>query len=91
MTTCKVIWEPDVVHVCQVDNGLIFRIIDLGSANICLDAVNFFIRPLSEGAMLGLGQNKSDTDMWIIYPLLCPHGERLRRTKLLISMIARKK
>ena len=46
MTTCKVIWEPDVVHVCQVDNGLIFRIIDLGSANICLDPVNFFIRPL---------------------------------------------
>ena len=54
--------EPDVVHVCQVDNGLVFRIIDLGSADISLDAVNFFIRPLKERYSLGI-QDRSDTDM----------------------------
>jgi hypothetical protein len=31
-TTRKVIQELDAVDVCQVDDGLIFRVIDLGSS-----------------------------------------------------------
>lgn len=47
MTTRKVIRELDAVDVCQVDDGLVFRVIDLGSSDICLDAIDLFICPLS--------------------------------------------
>ena len=45
--TCKVIRELEAEHVRQVDDGLVFRVIDFGSSDICLDAINLFERPLS--------------------------------------------
>jgi len=38
--------ELDAKDVWQVDDGLVFRVIDFGSSDICLDAIDHFIRPL---------------------------------------------
>jgi len=45
--TYKVIRELEAEDVSQVDDGLVFRVIVLGSSDICLDAIDHFVRPLS--------------------------------------------
>jgi hypothetical protein len=44
--TCAVINELVAKDICYEEDGLIFRIIGFGSGNVCLDAVDLFIRPL---------------------------------------------
>ena len=57
--TCKVIRELEAKDVRQVDDGLVFRVIDFGSSDICLDAIDLFVRPLS---CRGIGVLKSKTN-----------------------------
>jgi hypothetical protein len=52
-----VIRELEAKDVWQVDDGLVFRVIDLGSSDIRLDAIDYFIRPLSGR---GVGDLKSN-------------------------------
>lgn len=59
MTTYTIIRELETKDVWQVDDGLVFRVIDLGSTDICLDAVDHFILPLRGR---GVGVLKSKTD-----------------------------
>jgi len=40
------IWELEAKDVWKVDDGLVFRVINLRSTDICLDAVDHFILPL---------------------------------------------
>jgi hypothetical protein len=58
-TTYKVIWELEAKDVWQVDDGLVFRVIDFGSSDISLDAIDLFIRPLS-GRGVGILKSKTD-------------------------------
>ena len=50
--TYKVIRKAEAEDVCQVYHGLVFRVIDLGSSDICLNTINLFIRPLSRIGMV---------------------------------------
>jgi hypothetical protein len=59
MTTYTVIRELEAKDVRQVDDGLVFRVIDLRSSDIRLDAVDHFILPLRGR---GVGVLKSKTD-----------------------------
>jgi hypothetical protein len=52
-----VIRQLETKDVWQVDDGLVFRVIDLGSSDIRLDAIDYFIRPLSGR---GVGDLKSN-------------------------------
>jgi hypothetical protein len=79
--TCAVIREVDSEDVCQVDDGLVFRVIDLGSSDICLNAVDLFVRPLMQQRYWCL---EIQTGYDKVYPQMCPHSERLRRAKLLM-------
>jgi hypothetical protein len=45
--TYEVVRELETEDVCQVYYSLVFRVIDFGSSDICLDAIDHFIRPLS--------------------------------------------
>ena len=42
-----VIREFEAKDVRQVEDNLVFRIINLGSSDVCLDAIDLFKRPLS--------------------------------------------
>jgi hypothetical protein len=46
-TTYTVIREFEAQYVCQVEDDLVFRIIDFGCNDVCLDAIDFFKCPLS--------------------------------------------
>ena len=46
-TVIREFWGFDAKDVCQVDDGLVFRMIDLRSSDVCLDAIDLFERPLS--------------------------------------------
>ena len=59
MTMYTVIRELEAKDIWHVDDGLVFRVIDLGSSDICLDAVDHFILPLRGR---GVGVLKSKTD-----------------------------
>lgn len=64
--------------VGQVDDGLVLRVIDLGSGDKCLDAVDLFVRPLSSG---GVGVLKSKIRIWevtLCCALVANACERLR-------------
>ena len=71
-TTYTVILELDAKDVWQVDDGLVFRVIGLGSTDICPDAIDHFIRPLSSR---GVSLLLSKTDkLWKCeeFTLVCP-------------------
>ncbi|KAH9958030.1 hypothetical protein BC827DRAFT_1221779 [Russula dissimulans] len=53
MVTCSIIHKLASKDVCQEDEGLIFRVIGLGSGDVCLDAVNLLVRSLRSGLQLG--------------------------------------
>jgi hypothetical protein len=46
--TYSVIREIQTKNVCQVEDGLVFRVIYLGGSDVCLDAIDLFKRPLSK-------------------------------------------
>ena len=46
-TTYTVILQFEAQDVCQVEDDLVLRIIDFGCSNVCLDAVDLFVCPLS--------------------------------------------
>ena len=46
--TYTVILELEAKGVWQVDDGLVFRVIGLGSTDVCSDPIDHFIRPLSK-------------------------------------------
>ena len=58
-TTYTVIQKIDTKDVCHVDDSLVFRIIDLGSGDICLDAIYLFVGPLSSRG-IGVSEYKPD-------------------------------
>ena len=43
--TYTVILKLEAKGIWQVDDGLIFRVIGLGSTDICSDPIDHFIRP----------------------------------------------
>ena len=49
--TCTVIDELDAKDICYEEDGLILRIIGFGSGDVCLDAIDLFIRPLGSGSI----------------------------------------
>lgn len=57
-TTYTVVRELEAEDVRHVDDGLVFRVIDLGSGDICLDPVNHFIRTLSSRRVGALKRKK---------------------------------
>ena len=59
--TYEVIRELEAEDVCQVYHSLVFRVIDFGSSDICLDTIDLFIRPLNGR---GVGVLKSETRMY---------------------------
>ena len=69
-TTCKVIRELEAQDIGQVEDGLVIRVIDLGSSDICLDAIDLFIRPLSTRGVSVL-KCKTDTIRIWEFTLCC--------------------
>jgi len=88
-STCSVIRELETKDICQVDDGLVLRVIDFGSGNICLDAVDLFIRPLCSR---GVGVKKIDKIQRCEFTLGCAlmanACTRTMSLKLMISWTA---
>ena len=47
-TKYTVILQFEAQDVCQVEDDLVFRIIDFRCSDVCLDAVDLFVCPLSK-------------------------------------------
>ena len=62
MRTCTVINKVDAEDISYEEDGLIFRVIGLRSGNVCLDAVDLFIRPLGSRAAGDVGVSKCEID-----------------------------
>jgi len=49
VVTCSIVPKFGSIDVCHEEDGFIFRVISLGSGDICLDSVDLLIRSLRSG------------------------------------------